>query len=289
MVIYLNMKVSVSILTWNRSQYVIKAICSVEKQSCQDYEIVVVDSASTDGTAQVLRERFPTVRVIRLHRNLGCPEGRNIAMSNCVGDIIFSLDDDAWLDIEALELCVARFEREPSLGLIACNIVEPGKDPAEFDDEHYTYSFRGGGFAIRKEALQEAGYFPHDFFMQGEETDLALSIIDAGFNISFSPEIIVYHKNGPASLVGGERLYYSCRNQLYTIIRRYPLSLVPLAVIWKLIVWNREGYKRGHILYTLKGSAAALLHIHRLILQRRPIAFSTILKILRIKLDIFGQ
>ena len=85
--------ISVVIITWNRRQYVLRAIESVFKQPYRPIEVVVADSASTDGTAEDIEEAYPEVRVIRLHRNMGCPEGRNVALANCTGEIIFSLLD----------------------------------------------------------------------------------------------------------------------------------------------------------------------------------------------------
>lgn len=86
-----NPLVSIVILTWNRRSYVLKALESVAKQPYRPLEIILVDSVSTDGTVQAVQKNYPEVRIIRLHRNLGAVEGRNIALANCRGDIIFSI------------------------------------------------------------------------------------------------------------------------------------------------------------------------------------------------------
>ena len=278
--------ISVAILTWNRRQYVLRAIESVFKQPYRPIEVVVVDSASTDGTTAAIEEAYPEVRVIRLHRNLGCPEGRNIALANCSGEIIFSLDDDAWLSPSTLSHCVERFQKEQDLGVIACRVRAPGeeeeKDPKNIK-EHYTGSFSGGAFAIRRKTLDRVGYFPSDFFRQAEEGDLALRLLEAGYSILYYPWAVVYHERVPINRNNKLFMFYGCRNELYTVIRRYPLLLVPAVALWKIFVWNWAGVKNSALHFTLGACIVAGLKLPWLLLQREPVSWSTIRKVILLK------
>ena len=276
-----NPLVSIIILTWNRRQYVLKAIDSVVKQSYRPLEIILVDSASTDGTVQAVRESYPEVRIIRLHRNLGIVEGRNIALANCRGDIIFSLDNDAWIWPSTLSLCVGRLLKEKELGIIACRIIEPGTEQ-DVEDGHTCFFFEGG-FAIKKEVLDKVGYFPSDFFMQAEESDMALRVIDEGYYILLYSQAVVYHER--ASLSRNEKLYmfYGCRNELFTVIRRYPLLVMPLACLWKIFIWNWTGAEKRALHFTLAGSLAGISRLPWLLLKREPVSFKTIRKLVSFK------
>ncbi|PKP61401.1 hypothetical protein CVT91_03315 [Candidatus Atribacteria bacterium HGW-Atribacteria-1] len=278
--------VSVVILTWNRCSHVLRAIESAYNQPYRPIEVIVVDSASSDGNIEAINKNYPEVLTIRLHKNLGCPEGRNIALANCSGDIIFSLDDDAFLDFSALSLCVKKFQRELNLGVIACQILEPKKASSNNLREHYTYLFCGGACAIKKEVLNKIGYFPSDFFRQAEEGDMVLKILEAGYSILYFPESIVYHEKVAINRNNKLFMFYGCRNELYTVIRRYPLILMPIAVLWKIIVWNWVGIKNLIPHFTLGACFFVLFKIPKLLLQREPVSLSTIKKIIRLRKEL---
>lgn len=276
-----NPLVSIVTLTWNRRSYVLKALESVAKQPYRPLEIILVDSVSTDGTVQAVQKNYPEVRIIRLHRNLGAVEGRNIALANCRGDIIFSLDDDAWIWPSTLSLCVERLLKEKELGIIACRFIEPGTEPNVEDG--YTCFFVEGGFAIKKEVIDKVGYFPSDFFRQAEAGDMALRIIDAGYSILSCPKAVVYHERALPNRNEKLYMFYGCRNELFTVIRRYPLLVMPIACLWKIFIWNLTGAEKKALRFTLAGSVAGIVKLPRLLLQREPVSFKTIRKLISFK------
>lgn len=278
-----NPLVSVAILTWNRRQHVAKAIESVIAQDYQPVEIVVVDSASSDDTADFIERSYPQAKVIRLHRNLGCPEGRNIALANCRGEIIYALDDDGWLAPGTLAICVNRFRQYPDAGVVACQIVAPGEEPLRIglDDWHYTFS--GGASAIRRVVLETVGYYPSDFFRQAEEGDLALRMLEHGYGILRCPQAVMYHERSPINRNDKLFLYYNCRNELYTVLRRYPWKYVVSAMVQKIVTWNYLGLKRRAILYSIAGVVSALLRLPRLIRERKPVSSATVRKLWSMK------
>jgi len=278
-----NKLISVAIVTWNRKEHVQRAIKSALDQPYRPIEIVVVDSNSQDGTADAIKNAYPEVKIIRLHRNMGSSEGHNFALANSSGVIIFSLDDDALLDTLTLETCARLFQQEEGLGVVACRILAPEDRKENAGKEHSTYLFGSGAFAIKKVVLDEVGYFPSDFFRQAEETDLALRILDRGYDILYCPEAIVYHERAPTNRNEKLFMFYGCRNELYTVIRRYPLLLVPLAALWKIIVWNVAGIKNKAIHYTLFATISALLKSPLLLFQRKPVSVNTIKKIVNLK------
>lgn len=279
--------VSIAIITWNRRQYVLRAIESVFKQPYRPIEVVLVDSASSDGTVEAIKEVYPETRLIRLHKNLGCPEGRNVALANCSGEIIFSLDDDAWLAPSTLDYCVDRFQKEQNLGIIACRILAPEEESEEKNlentKEHYTFLFIGCAFVIRKELLKKAGYFPSDFFRQAEENDLALRILETGYSILYYPKAVVYHERVPINRNNKLFMFYGCRNEFYTVIRRYPLLLVPVVVLWKILIWNRAGVKNFALHFTLGACIVAALKLPWLLLRREPVSLRTIRKFIALR------
>ena len=280
------MTISVAILTWNRKEQVLRAIRSVFEQSYPPDEVVVVDSASTDGSTEAILKEFPTVKVVRLHRNLGCPEGRNIALANCKGDVIFSLDDDGWLASNTLELCVQKFQSDETIGIVGCRIVPPEQASTETVcniEETVTSKFSGGAAAHRKETFISAGYYPSDFFRQAEETDLALRIIENGYEIVRCPQAIVYHERPPANVVPQKHYFYSTRNSLFTITRQYPLAFLVPFCLYSIFSWNLLGLRTRSIHYTLWAVLVWLTKLPLLLTQRRPVSSKTIRTVFRLR------
>ena len=113
--------VSVVIPTFNRKELLEKSIESVLAQTLNDFELFIVDDASTDGTAEWLMKNGNSdkrIHVIRLPVNRGCNAARNVAVSRARGRYLAFLDDDDLFLPEQLELTVAKFETTPELGVV---------------------------------------------------------------------------------------------------------------------------------------------------------------------------
>ena len=238
-----NPLVSIAIVTWNRKDDLSKAIESCRNQTYRNIEIVVADNASSDGTYEFLLENHPDINVVRIHRNLGCCPGRNIAMANCVGDIVICLDDDGFLDEECAELIVTNFQNKEDVAVVACNVLDPhGKNgetrtKSETTENWYVPIFMGGGAGIRRNILDDVGYFP-DYFRQGEENYLALKILDAGLKIVFEPAAIVFH-DWDYSKKGRDDhqvVYLNFRHDLENIKRLLPLRYALPLMAYKIVV-----------------------------------------------------
>ena len=165
--------VSVIIATYNRERFLSQAIESVLKQTCTDYEIVVVNNGSSDGTEDLLRERFAG-KLVYIHKdeNVGLPAARNAGIKVARGKYLAMLDDDdCWLP-EKLEMQIGLFEGKPSLGLVYCNsFIVNEKDEVQGEMRG---SKRGAifnevlssnclsppsGVLVSKKVVAEAGYF----------------------------------------------------------------------------------------------------------------------------------
>jgi GT2 family glycosyltransferase len=204
--------VSVIIVTWNRKEDVLETIQSIYDQTYPNYEVVVVDNASTDGTVAALRQAYPAVRIVALDQNVGASGGRNPGIVATRGEIIFLLDSDASLDCDALTNVVRKFQTEPDVGVIYCKIVNAytkeldnigcgwsftEKDKADQNLEFLSYSFAEGGSALRKKVFDRVGLFWDLLFFGGEGEELSLRVWDAGYKILYYPAAIVYHRVSP--------------------------------------------------------------------------------------------
>src|SRR5258708_39463015 len=110
-------RVSVVIPTRDRREALARALASVEAQSFRDFEVVVVDDASVDGTAAWLRERWPAVSVTEVSHPTGAAAARNRGVRHAQGEILAFLDDDDVWCPSYLEVQVAQFEAHPETDL----------------------------------------------------------------------------------------------------------------------------------------------------------------------------
>ncbi len=233
--------VSILIVTWNRRPDLARAIESALNQTWSSIEVVVMDNASTDGTATLVRERFPQVKLVQAPRNLGCPSGRNFGFRQCLGDFIYCLDDDGWLKPDAIEIAVRRAQSEPRIAVVMSRIHETSGDgsvrrlPEEREQPVYQASFCGGCSLIRREAIDQVGAFPEDFFRQAEEEDLAIRLLDAGWFCFLEPQSIMFHAPSPVGRNSKTFLFYGLRNTNKTGLRVWSFpwcALRPLVNLW---------------------------------------------------------
>jgi glycosyltransferase involved in cell wall biosynthesis len=113
--------ISVVIATHNRERFLISAIDSILGQTLQDFELLIVDDASTDGTATFLAKRARTdkrIKILRTSTNSGCNVARNVAFLHVRGRYVALLDDDDLAMPQRLEKTVAKLEAEPDLGVV---------------------------------------------------------------------------------------------------------------------------------------------------------------------------
>ena len=270
------------IVTWNRAGELQRSIESALAQTYRPIEVVVVDNASTDATSAVVSERFPQVRLIRVHRNLGCPSGRNLGFPNCRGKYIYLLDDDGWLDPAAVQRSTERAESDPSLAVVMSRVHEMDGDrvvaklPAGADGPAYLGSFSGGCSLLRRDALEQVGYFPDDFFRQAEEADLALRLLDRGQQMMLEPSSIMYHKPSPINRDIARFYFYELRNSTRTALRLWPW---PWAIARFGLNWLRScgfALRHGRVSWPFVLAADAVRTVLGNGQERRPVRIETL-------------
>src|SRR5579862_8301990 len=227
--------VSVVVVTWNALPWLERCLASVS-----GYETVVVDHGSTDGTLELVRERFPQARLVE-QENAGMGAGNNAGMRLARGRYFFLLNPDAWVEGNAIEELVAFADAHPEAAVVGPRLANPDGSlqrsvrafptlwrlATEYlfirklaprsralnplyrgDFDHGRAAevdlVTGAALLVRRDAADAVGLFDEDFFMFSEETDWMFRFRRAGWSVWFDPDATVVHV-GEAS--HGGRLY----------------------------------------------------------------------------------
>jgi Predicted glycosyltransferases len=209
-------------------------------------EVIVVDNASTDGTAQMVEHAFPDVALIRLPRNIAAA-ARNLGVRRAAADYVAFSDDDSWWAPGALGRAADLFDRHARLGAVAARTLvgPPGAvDPVsrELADSPLprawdlpgpsVLGFLACSTVVRKSAFLAAGGFDPVLFLGGEETLLAYDLTVAGWGVVYAHDLVARHFPAPRRDTTGREVTQR-RNDVLTCWMRRPLGRA-LARSWSL-------------------------------------------------------
>ncbi|HXT01565.1 MAG TPA: glycosyltransferase family 2 protein [Elusimicrobiota bacterium] len=220
---------SVVVLTHNRRDLLRENLLSVRAQTVKPAEIVVVDNNSSDGASEMVKTEFPEVRLIRVDYDSGV-EGFNIGIENAREDAVGVLDDDTTVPPDWLAGLYAKLSAEPPDTLIVSpKVVEPGMpqellDSPALNTERYVDLFEGSSFMARRKELVALGMFPKEFFIYGNERDVAARAAIAGYKIRFCPSVKSFHKKPYGVRLGRQNLFLISRNYTWLLLKYYSAS-----------------------------------------------------------------
>lgn len=285
--------ISIVIPNYNRANDVIELLQSITEQEYPDYEVIVVDDASKDKSVSDIKRQFPGVEVVALDRNQGPAEARNAGIRNALGSIIVGFDSDVvLLDANTLTRIAFKFSEDPQLDCLAFRILNyhshtddaktwwhpfPMHNYAE--REFFTDYFSGTAYAFRRIVFERAGYYSANLFMQGEEIDLALRILDSGFDIMYCPSITVLHKTSQQGRNILVPSYYHRRNQIWIVTKYYPIIRGIAFLLPRLLKTFLLTLRQGGLIVYLKAIWDGLGGATQAIKLRQPLKAATWRKI----------
>lgn len=213
------MGISVVILTFNRKDHVLDCVQSIVHQKFEgDYEIIVIDNWSEDGSFEKLRAEFSgfsNVKIVRPSRKIGIAAGRNYGLRIANGKIVAFIDDDCIATRSWLSEINKAFKDEGvgcvggKISLLMVGIKKPswlGKDIYGIlgitnwgEKSKDIYFPIGGNLAVRKDLALKIGGFkeelgPHGVKVFGEEISISNRVRDAGYRVVYAPKAEVLHK-----------------------------------------------------------------------------------------------
>jgi len=272
------MIISVIILSWNRKDEILETLKNLKNQTYKDFEIIVVDQNSNDGTPEEITRLYPRVQLIKMHKNIGLSDGRNIGIANARGDILFFVDNDALLEPAGIEKTVKKFEDRPDVGIIGFKIINfftkeldhyswvyPKFYKKNYNKEFETYTYCGAGHAIRKEVFDTIGLYWGDLFIYWDENDLSLRALNKGFKILYYPEVTVEHRYSPEQRFWTpDKHYFMLRNSMWVNWRSFPLGPALSSTFVRLLAYIIKGIRNRCLTSVIRGLIAALPKIYLL-------------------------
>ncbi|NUS07906.1 MAG: glycosyltransferase [Nonomuraea sp.] len=194
-------------ITWNRREEALTSLGRLLRLP-ERPRVVLVDNASTDGTAEAVAHAFPEVDVVALPENLGAV-GRNVGVARLSTPYVAFADDDTWWEPGSLSRAADVLDAHPRLAVITARILaEPGarEDPivAELRDSPVRGpswlpgpalgSFLAGASVLRRTAFLECGGFDRRLWLGGEEELLAVDLATAGWELCYLEDLTVHHQ-----------------------------------------------------------------------------------------------
>lgn len=275
---------TVVITTKNRREELREAIQSALAQTVP-VEILVVDDGSTDCTAEMLQNEFPSVRVERSQTSHGYIVQRNRAIRLATGNIIFSIDDDAiFTSPHIVAQTLAEFS-DPRVGAVAIPYTEPRKSSTVFQKApsdkniYITDDYIGTSHALRKDLFLQIGGYREFLFHQGEEKDLCIRMLEAGYVVRLGGADLIHHMESPKR--DYRRMdYYGCRNAILFAWLNVPWLVLPIhlaATTLKCLLWSLEPCR---LWVRLKGLIAGYRSFFEF--TRKPVSLTTYRKFRRL-------
>jgi GT2 family glycosyltransferase len=295
-------RLSIIIPNWNGRQHLEVCLGALRRQTYKDYEVILVDNGSTDGSQTYVREAFPEVGLIELNENRGFTGACNAGYAASLGEFVCLLNNDTEADARWLEVIVDAFGRHSRAGAVASKMLLfdrrdhfhsagdyyridgiPGnrgvwqEDRGQFDREEPVFSACGGAAAYRRSMIEETGFLDDAFFFSCEDIDLSWRAHLAGWYVVYAPTAIVYHKlkaSGGSGATGG---FYDGRNFLYVIWKNYPAELLRrhageiLAAQWRISREALRAWRGPAARARLRGQLAGLLGIFAMVPARKRI------------------
>jgi GT2 family glycosyltransferase len=243
-------RVRVVIPTWNGVHLLGPALESLRRQTFRDFETVVVDSGSTDGTAELLGSEYPEVRLVRLAENRGFAAAVNAGIAAAASEIVVLMNNDTEADGDWLGSLVAALDANPEvgscasrvlqyhardtidsagdkLGLLADQIGHGRADGAWADEARYVLSACAAAAAYRRRLLQETGPFDERFSSYLEDVDLGVRAQLLGYKCLYVPGAVIYHVgSATAQRMKRLKLFLLLRNSLFLFFQYMPLRVI---------------------------------------------------------------
>lgn len=245
--------VSIIIVSYNSLKFLGECLSSVLKTEYDNFEVVLVDNASTDGSIDYVEKKFGhhhRLNIIRNEENLGFAEGNNVGVGVAGGDFVVFLNPDTVVKSDWLGELLNVMENNPRIGICQSKLLSMNnpeildsagdfidyygvmmrrggdwkeRDKGQYDSVGEIFSARGASMMTRRSVINEVGLFDPAFFVTYEDIDFCWRARLRGYQVYFVPTSVVYHV-GEAFTSTSFKVFFTTRNRIITLIKNYELA-----------------------------------------------------------------
>jgi GT2 family glycosyltransferase len=271
------MDLSIALVNWNNRDYLKQCLESLEAAELSvECEIVVTDNGSTDGSLQMLAERFPYVQIVQNEGNVGVARANNQCIQASSGRYVYILNNDTVVNRPSIQSMVRFLDEHPEAGAVGGNLLNPdGSLQSSFfhfptlREEFLIVSHIGrrlnptfpshkgawpavrtvdwissASIIVRRAAIEQIGLIDEEYFIYSDETDWQYRLWQAGWKVYYLPQVTTIHYGGGSFQPGGKRYTLVYRGRMLFARKHYsrPYRFVQRtmfagAAIGRLIVW----------------------------------------------------
>jgi len=285
------MDLSICIVNWNTRDLLAACLDSIEKaREGRQVQVVVVDNASGDDSARMVRERFPDVELIHNRQNLYYAAANNQALRASTGELKLLLNPDVQVPARGLSDLVDWMSDHPQAGAVAPRLVYPDgrlqrscrsfPDPDtivydvlglsrlfassrrfgkwrmtwwDYDQDRQVDQPMASALLLRSQALEQVGLFDEEFPMFFNDVDLCRRLWDGGWQVWFTPAVsMVHHHGGSTRLVRGKMIAESGRS-FVRYYRKHYRNRTPWPIYGLSILLLRVAYAGRILAARLRG------------------------------------
>jgi GT2 family glycosyltransferase len=291
-------KVSVLIVNYKGIDHLPDCLKALRAQTFRDFEIILIDNASDDGSVEYVRKNHPEVRLFPLARNTGFTGGNIAGLKEARGEYIALLNPDTEADPDWLAELIVPMEEMPLVGICASKMIFHGTQTIDsagdilltsvtaykrgtgtpvwnYPTAGPVFGACGGAALYRRQMIEEIGFFDDDFFLVHEDTDLNFRALLAGWKCAYVATAIVRHK---ARATIGHRsplaIRQMSRNLEWVWIKNMPRPLMLRYLHHKIFaeVYTFLDCARDfRTIAFLKGKIGALAGLPKMLRKRREV------------------
>ena len=260
-------KVAIVIAHWNKKDLISGCLDALREQTFESFSIIIVDNGSTDGSVELIKEKYPEVKLIELPQNTGFAYPNNLGITEAFNDpeneYIIALNNDTKVAPNYIEELVASAKRHPEAGSIqpkvvnffehgiidsvgieiypemsAINRAQKEKDAGQYEKEEEIFGPSASAALYTRKALEKVvlpnnNYFDEDYFAYYEDVDLAWRLRLNGFTSWYNPKATLLHVHSATGKNNSPfKAFHIHRNQYYNILKDLPFWFLVYALLF---------------------------------------------------------
>ena len=264
-------KVSIIIVNYNGKELLQKCLDSLLKVNYDNFEIILVDNNSTDGSVEFITKNYPSLIIIKLDSNKGFAEPNNVAAKISKGKYLLFLNNDTVVTPNFISEMVKVMETDKKIAVCQSLLLKPDgsvdssgdfidhlgvvyNSKTKIDEIREVSSARGASMLVRSDIFEKLDGFDQKFFITFEDVDLCWRSWILGYRVLIIPTSIVYHEGGiTIKKIKSEIAFHGFKNQLAMKITNFePILAIRNMMLFFGIYGIRE--LKIWLDYTISGS-----------------------------------